>query len=98
MKIGISGLATAFLVGSVGVASANVTMVTCDDYILSIADDVVVAGQQRVGSAREFELRACNLADQLGLEAADEPYRANVYIEGLDQETVVVVFPLRGED
>lgn len=98
MKYGISGLATAFLVATVGTASANVTMVNCPGYILSIADDVVITGQQRMGSAAAFDARACSLADQLGLDAADSPYRARVFIEGLGQETVVVVIPTSDDE
>lgn len=97
MNFKTSALAAAFLVASLGAASANVTMVNCTDYTLTIADDVVVAGQAKAGSARQFEINACNLAEQLGMDNFDGPKRVSVRIEGLDMDTVVVVIPNTNE-
>lgn len=98
MNFKLKALAAALLVASAGAASANVSMVNCQGFSLSIADDVVVAGQERAGSARQFEISACERAQQLPLDKYTGPTRVKIALPALDMETVVVVFPLDKED
>jgi len=67
-------LAAALLLASVGVASADVTMVSCEGVVVSISDDVATIGEQKATTMVEFEKTVCALAQQLPLasyEGAD---------------------------
>jgi hypothetical protein len=79
--------------GTAGVASADVTAVNCDGFVISMSEDIATQGQERAGSAAEFEENVCTTAQQLPLDTYDRPTVVAIRIMPMDIETKVTVFP-----
>ncbi len=74
---------------------ATSNLVTCEGYLIGLADDVLIEGQARAGSVAAFEERVCDSY----AERAGEINEATVYpvfIEELGMSTRVIVFPQQG--
>lgn len=84
-------LAFAGVVLSAGIASADVNIVTCEDFIIAIAHDVAVAAELRTGSVEAMEEMVCATAAQL--EVPESPQRVLVHVQPVDLHTQVVMFP-----
>jgi hypothetical protein len=100
MQRKILGVAAATLIGSVSIASANVVAVDCvdDKVVISMAEDIAMAAQERAGSEAEFKKNVCTTAQQLPLDTYDRPTRVQILIEPYGIETAVVVFPTSKRD
>ena len=82
------------LAASVATASARVSMVNCEGYIVSIADEDTLRIQERVGSGEAYLNAVCAGADQLPLDEYKTPTRVNVRLEPIDYHLTVVIIPL----
>lgn len=88
-------LATALLIGSVGVASADVTMVNCvdDNVVISMSENIAIMAEEKAGSMAEMEANVCATAKQLPLDTYNEPTVVPILLEPYGISTKVTVFP-----
>jgi hypothetical protein len=95
-KLKLSGtalLASIVLVAGVTTASARVSMVNCEDYIVSIADEDGLNIQERIGTGIAYTDAVCTGAAQLPIDEYDTATRVNVRIEPMGYHMTVVIFP-----
>lgn len=91
MKILYTGLAAAAVLALAAPASANTTMVSCTDYIISMTDEVAIQGQALAGSLAAFERVVCERSSaQADVEV---PTTIPVFIEELGITTRIGIFP-----
>jgi hypothetical protein len=105
MRSKVLKLAASLMVVSVGTASADVTMVDCpgagegrSSFVISIAEAIASAGEERAGSMAEFQENVCTVAQQLPIKTYDRPTRVDILIEPYGIDTTVVVFPTAQRD
>ena len=93
MKFAKTGVVVAALMAVAAPAFANVTMVSCPGYVVSMADDIAIRGISLAGSQIAFEELVCerSSADADGLDA---PLISPVFIEELGITTRISLFPM----
>ncbi|WP_299788474.1 hypothetical protein [uncultured Marivita sp.] len=87
-------LAGVFVLASVGMAAADVTMVDCEGTVISMSDSIAAAGQEQASSMAEWENTVCEVAQQLPLDSYEGPTVVPIVIEPYGIETRVVIFPV----
>jgi hypothetical protein len=98
MRIRVLEFAVAFSVASVGAAAADVVAVNCDGYVVSMAEEIATAGEERAGTMEEFEENVCTVSQQLPIDDYTRPTSVDILIEPYDISTTVVIFPTTQRD
>ncbi len=95
MQEKIFGIVAATLIGSASTAIANVAMVDCvnEQVVISMAEDIAMAAQERAGSDAEYKENVCAAAQQLPLDTYNRPTVVSILIEPYGISTKVTVFP-----
>jgi len=98
MRYKIVELAAVVTLATAGAAAADVVAVNCDGYVVSMAEEIAAAGEERAASMEEFEQNVCTVSQQLPIDEYDRPTTVDILIEPYDISTTVVVFPTNQRD
>lgn len=95
MKI-MTALTSAALFATAFPALADMTMVSCPGYVVSMSDEIAIQAEALAGSTREFERIVCERSTAAE-DMSGDPQIVPVYIEELDVTTRMAIFPI-GDD
>ncbi|SDF96407.1 hypothetical protein [Alloyangia pacifica] len=89
-KISVISMA---LVMSSSAAFANVTQVSCVDFVITIADEIAKAAEERASSVTEAKENICEAAKQISMSGGDDPEVHEIVILPYEIRTTVVITP-----
>ena len=95
MKTIKTSLLAAALMAVTAPAFANVTMVTCIGYVVSMSDEAAIRGQALAGSVAGFERVVCERS--AAMSDVDEATVTPVFIEELGITSRIGIFPIDDE-
>lgn len=95
MKLVSTSLVAAALTAVTAPAFANVTLVNCPGYVVSLSDEAAIRGQALSGSYTAFERVVCERS--AASADVEQPIVFPVFIEELGITSRIGIFPTEGD-